>query len=1214
VQPEVYDLSRDEKTELMGFLTSEMVEIENELREKVVSNAKIVADYRYNKRLGLVTFSMTQGLAAALAKECSVRGIEVGIYKGLLKSIAKGSVMGGLTFSTQNGLDSKLIAELTAKGITKGTVLATEGSGYKGLQFREKSAGANKTSPFIDISRGNSLVSQRDQLTRSAEIADSKISVNSSQIDALKKAMVPESERLSQVINAVEPNNDTNTEYPSAIAQKLVILKQAIESQDLDRSKIACVALVDSVFNNVENTKDTFNIISKVLNEITSSQSVTADNFFVSLNVLTSSISEYYLARNASDSDLIEMMARLCNSISQGVTRNAGRLKISRTDMVRNISYSVSSPWMLSNKVNAEQKIKVVKGVNYGLPFPFLNMILASVPEDKQAEIIKSLSRQSAYGVISAAVLDDDNMVEVINAATDAFTSSLITVASKKKLSIDRLAILTGSASEGVMSGAIESLSNNELPVEKLGVVFLQEMTGDVRLERISSGARINPLELGAMPAIHQDYSIITGDESQVILMFSNGTTITLLERSRLDIDEFVQEGLPEGIELAELNKEPSVSTTRLNLAYGDMIFDVKKLNEKSLMIVDSPIGKTRIRGTSGRKVAVQNSDGSFTGGTELLTGQIDETPRGGGPTLSISPNQAVTYQVNAQGTSTRGGVPTAINENSKSIIGQVVESQNVTTSTMTGQAFSEGVRALKTQSKVEVSEKVANLSGQVASSVSSSGVGALAKFGYGSAVQEITAATSGGAALGAVRSSKEIGLDVENVAYEIARGSSLGAVDATGRDKAVSVVGLVSEGHNATLNLLKSSGVFDDNQIGNLDKALTEGRNSVLNNTGPRDRESGVSGSDESKPEQLINPGQTLTAVNEGRESTGGLSTGSSISIQPSSEVNAPQSLDSKMAESISEVLSEAQDFVPVTVAEEQAQIAAQAQSEGDPVTVAEDVMTLVSEGSIGGALEFVKDNPDAKINITETIKSVASGTASGGLLGFDTVGGTGVSGISKVVENIFEGGMSAVTENGDGLNFDSSTLLGTVAGGVAQGNINTANELGDSNLSVVVAITKDSITKAITESSSGPTAQLYDSDTVMLSLESETTQALQEVYVQNALDSGLSVNESMAVANQQTQQTIESSNNVTNVAANESGNESTSSAGSQADSDDSSSGDSDGVFDFLGSGTTTQTFDPPLTTITTLEPAPIVVTPPIVPTTEIQTPATPADVSPIR
>ena len=77
-------------------------------------------------------------------------------------------------------------------------------------------------------------------------------------------------------------------------------------------------------------------------------------------------------------------------------------------------------------------------------------------------------------GIVSAAVLDDENMSEIINVATDAFSSSLITVASKNKLNITDLANLTAVASEGVMSGSIEALSTNELPLNKLGAVMLR--------------------------------------------------------------------------------------------------------------------------------------------------------------------------------------------------------------------------------------------------------------------------------------------------------------------------------------------------------------------------------------------------------------------------------------------------------------------------------------------------------------------------------------------------------------------------------------------------------------------------------------------------------------------------------------------------------------------------------------------------------------------
>ena len=91
-----------------------------------------------------------------------------------------------------------------------------------------------------------------------------------------------------------------------------------------------------------------------------------------------------------------------------------------------------------------------------------------------------------------------------------------------------------------------------------------------------------------------------------------------------------MQEGQIDGINLASIKEEPTISQTKLKLAYGDMVFDVKKLNEQSSMIIETPLGVTKIKGTSGGISSRQNEDGTFTGGTQLATGQVDVTSNDG--------------------------------------------------------------------------------------------------------------------------------------------------------------------------------------------------------------------------------------------------------------------------------------------------------------------------------------------------------------------------------------------------------------------------------------------------------------------------------------------------------------------------------------------------------------------------------------------------------
>lgn len=104
--------------------------------------------------------------------------------------------------------------------------------------------------------------------------------------------------------------------------------------------------------------------------------------------------------------------------------------------------------------------------------------------------------------------------------------------------------------------------------------------------------------------------TVITGKSSSVILAFQNGSTVKLSAESRLSIDEFKVDPFAETVKVSELKNEPSSSKTALNLAYGEMVGDVKKLNKTSSYNIKTPVGAAGIRGTIYRIVFKPSSDG----------------------------------------------------------------------------------------------------------------------------------------------------------------------------------------------------------------------------------------------------------------------------------------------------------------------------------------------------------------------------------------------------------------------------------------------------------------------------------------------------------------------------------------------------------------------------------------------------------------------------
>src|SRR5688572_16189019 len=149
---------------------------------------------------------------------------------------------------------------------------------------------------------------------------------------------------------------------------------------------------------------------------------------------------------------------------------------------------------------------------------------------------------------------------------------------------------------------------------------FAQTAAGQIRaakvegqVTRIQANGATTPLKNG--DSLTETDAVLTGKNSSVVLVFANGSSVKVGADSRLGIDEFKMDPLDEEIKPSELKEEKSVSQTKLNLAYGEMVGSVKKLNTASGYSVKTPVGAAGIRGTVFRVVFRQGADGkaSFT-------------------------------------------------------------------------------------------------------------------------------------------------------------------------------------------------------------------------------------------------------------------------------------------------------------------------------------------------------------------------------------------------------------------------------------------------------------------------------------------------------------------------------------------------------------------------------------------------------------------------
>jgi hypothetical protein len=161
----------------------------------------------------------------------------------------------------------------------------------------------------------------------------------------------------------------------------------------------------------------------------------------------------------------------------------------------------------------------------------------------------------------------------------------------------------------------------------QIGQILAAKVEGQVI--KISADGTSTPL--GAGSQLTEADTVTTGKDSSVVLVFMNGSSVKLGAESRLAIDEFKMDPFAEDIEPSKLKNEPSVSKTSLNLSYGEMVGDVKKLNTSSSYSIKTPVGAAGIRGTIYRIVFRPSSDGkafftvSTAEGLVVMTGVTDQ-------------------------------------------------------------------------------------------------------------------------------------------------------------------------------------------------------------------------------------------------------------------------------------------------------------------------------------------------------------------------------------------------------------------------------------------------------------------------------------------------------------------------------------------------------------------------------------------------------------
>ena len=114
--------------------------------------------------------------------------------------------------------------------------------------------------------------------------------------------------------------------------------------------------------------------------------------------------------------------------------------------------------------------------------------------------------------------------------------------------------------------------------------------------------------------------SLLTGPDSEALLLLTNGTTLSVGTDTKLELKAFYQENFDSrNATIGSLEEEASSSTVLLDLQVGDLVVDVKKLRKNSNFEISTPLGVAGIRGTSFKLLASADSTT-----LSVLTGRVD--------------------------------------------------------------------------------------------------------------------------------------------------------------------------------------------------------------------------------------------------------------------------------------------------------------------------------------------------------------------------------------------------------------------------------------------------------------------------------------------------------------------------------------------------------------------------------------------------------------
>ena len=170
--------------------------------------------------------------------------------------------------------------------------------------------------------------------------------------------------------------------------------------------------------------------------------------------------------------------------------------------------------------------------------------------------------------------------------------------------------------------------------------VIISSVEGDVHSFSLEDELKIS-LDSSSVGKKFSPKSILsTGKDGKAGLLFSNGALITIKPGSRFYLRRYNQKIVTDATVTnpSKMEEEPSNSELLAHLDFGELIVKAPKLNKGSKMVLSSPLGTARIRGTMFQMMAVRNPlTGDISGGVNLISGDIDFTDTAGNSVSLVS-------------------------------------------------------------------------------------------------------------------------------------------------------------------------------------------------------------------------------------------------------------------------------------------------------------------------------------------------------------------------------------------------------------------------------------------------------------------------------------------------------------------------------------------------------------------------------------------------